>query len=67
MVMMKYQRLTQIVDIVAGLVQGSGIELEADNGKDDDGEEEEEGDVHLQMMIMTMPTTKAMKLIRMIR
>ena len=45
MMMMMYQRLTQIVDIVAGLVQGSGIELEADNGKDDDGKEEEQGDV----------------------
>ena len=43
--MMVYQTLTQVVDIIAGLVQCSGIELEANDGKDDDRKEEEEGDV----------------------
>ena len=47
-----YQRLTQVVDIVAGLVQGSGIEFKSNDGKDDDCKEEEEGDVHLTMMTM---------------
>ena len=39
------QILTQIFDVVAGSVEGSGVELEADDGEDDDGEEEEQGDV----------------------
>ena len=38
--------LTEVSDVIAGLVECSPIELEADDGKDDDGEEEEEGDVH---------------------
>ena len=38
-------RLTQVHDIVAGSVEGAGVKLETDDGKDDDGEEEEEGDV----------------------
>ena len=37
--------LTQVVQPVAGLVQGSGVELEADDGEDDDREEQEKGDV----------------------
>ena len=57
--------LTEVSDVVACLVECPPVELEADDGEDDDGKEEEEGDVHLQMMIMKMPTTKAMKLMRM--
>ena len=38
--------LTEVSDVIAGLVECSPVELEADDGKDDDGEEEEEGDVH---------------------
>ena len=49
---MMYQRLTQVVDIVAGLVQGSSIEFKSNDGEDDDRKEEEEGDVHLTMMTM---------------
>ena len=37
--------LTEVSDVIAGLVECSPIELEADDGEDDDGEEEEEGDV----------------------
>ena len=51
---MVYQTLTQVVDIVARLVQCSGIELEPNDGEDDDRKEEEEGDVHLPMSMMTM-------------
>ena len=36
---------TQVSDVIAGLVEGPGVELKADNGKDDDGEEEEQRDV----------------------
>ena len=57
--------LTQVVDIVAGLVQCSGIELESNDGEDDDRKEEEEGDVHLSMMIMTISMMTAMTLTRM--
>ena len=42
-----HERLTQVVDIVAGFVQGSCIELEAHDRKDDDGKEKKESDVHL--------------------
>ena len=38
--------LTEVSDVIAGLVECSPVELEADDGEDDDGEEEEEGDVH---------------------
>ena len=38
--------LTEVSDVIAGLVECSPIELEADDGEDDDGKEEEEGDVH---------------------
>ena len=51
---MMYKALTQVVDIIAGLVQCSGIELEADDGEDDDRKEEEQRDVHLTMKILTM-------------
>ena len=37
--------LTEVSDVVTGLVEGSPVELEPDDGKDDDGKEEEEGDV----------------------
>ena len=37
--------LTQVVQAVAGLVEGSSIELQADDGEDEDREEEEEGNV----------------------
>ena len=39
------QMLTEVSDVVAGLVEGSPVELEPDDGKDDDGKEKEEGDV----------------------
>ena len=58
---MMYQRLTQVVDIVAGLVQGSSIEFKSNDGEDDDRKEEEEGDVHLTMMtMMSMMSMMAM-------
>ena len=41
----QHQILTEVSDVVAGLVEGSPVELEADDGEDDDGKEEEEGDV----------------------
>ena len=37
--------LTQVVQPVAGGVEGSGEELETDDGENGDGEHEEEGDV----------------------
>ena len=37
--------LTEVPDVVAGLVESSAIELQPDDGEDDDSEEEEEGDV----------------------
>ena len=37
--------LTEIVEAVAGFVEGSGVELEADDGEYEDGKEEQEGDV----------------------
>ena len=37
--------LTQVVQAVAGLVEGPSIELQADNGEDEDSKEEEEGNV----------------------
>ena len=36
---------TQVSDVIAGLVERPGVELKADNGKDDDGEEEEQRNV----------------------
>ena len=57
MMIMMYQRLTQVVDIVAGLVQGSGIEFKSNDGEDNDRKEEEEGDVHLTMMTMMLMVT----------
>ena len=36
---------TQVSDVIAGLVEGPGVELKADNGKDDDGEEEQQCNV----------------------
>ena len=42
-----HEKLTQVVYIVAGFVQGSCIELEAHDRKDDDGKEKKESDVHL--------------------
>ena len=64
---MMYETLTQVVDIVAGLVQGSGIEFKSNDGEDNDRKEEEEGDVHLTMMtIMLMMAMVTMMTIRMI-
>ena len=37
--------LTEVSDVVACLVECPPVELEADDGEDDDGKEEEEGDV----------------------
>ena len=37
--------LTQVFYVVAGSVEGSRVELEADDGEDDDREEEQESDV----------------------
>lgn len=37
--------LTEVVEGVAGPIEGSGVELEAYDGEDDDGEEQEESDV----------------------
>ena len=37
--------LTEVSDVIAGLVECSPIELEADDGEDDDGEEEEQRNV----------------------
>ena len=37
--------LTQVVQLVASLVEGTGVELEADDGEDDDGEEQQKRDV----------------------
>ena len=37
--------LTEVVEAVAGLVERPGVELEADNGKQEDGKEEEQGNV----------------------
>ena len=39
------KRLTQVFDVVAGPVQCSGVELETDDGEDDDGEEKQKSDV----------------------
>ena len=36
---------TRISDVVACFVESSWIELKANNGEDDDGEEKKEGDV----------------------
>ena len=37
--------LTEVSDVVACLVEGSPVELQADDGEDDDGKEEEQSDV----------------------
>ena len=37
--------LTEVVEAVARSVEGAGVELEADDGKDDDGEEQQQRDV----------------------
>ena len=39
------KRLTQVFDVVAGPVQCSGVELETDDGEDDDGEEKQKSNV----------------------
>ena len=38
--------LTEVLDAVAGLVEGPGVELETDDGKDEDGEHDQEADLH---------------------
>lgn len=38
-------KLTQVSDAVTGLVERPGIELEADNGEDQDGEHDEQADL----------------------
>ena len=40
-----YVHPTQVSDVIAGLVERPGVELKADNGEDDDGEEEEQRNV----------------------
>lgn len=42
---MEHKELTQIVQFVAGFVEGAGVKLETDDGKDDDGKEQEQGNV----------------------
>ena len=39
-------RYTQVVNGVTSLVQSSRVELEADDGEDEDGEHDEEADLH---------------------
>ena len=39
------KRLTQVFDVVAGPVECSGVELETDDGEDDDGEEKQKSNV----------------------
>ena len=39
-------KLTEVLDAVAGLVQRAGVKLEADDGEDEDGEHDEERDLH---------------------
>ena len=39
------KKLTQILQAVAGLVKGPSIELQSDDGEDEDSEEEKKGDV----------------------
>ena len=37
---------TQVSDVIAGLVEGPGVELQADDGEDDDGKEKQESNVN---------------------
>ena len=37
--------LTEVLEVVAGFVESTSIELQADDCKDDDGEEKKEGNV----------------------
>ena len=39
-------KLTQILQAVAGLVESPSIELQSDDGEDEDSEEEKKGDVN---------------------
>ena len=39
------KKLTKILQAVAGLVESPGIELQSDDGEDEDSEEEKKGDV----------------------
>ena len=38
-------RLTEVHHVVAGPVEGPGVELQPDDGEDEDSEEEKKGDV----------------------
>jgi hypothetical protein len=38
--------LTEVLDAVAGLVERPGVELESDDGEDQDGEHDEKADLH---------------------
>ena len=38
--------LTEVLNRVAGLVESSGVELQSDDGEDDDGKHDEEPDLH---------------------
>lgn len=38
--------LTQVLNAVAGLVQGTGVKLQSNNGKDENGEHDEQADLH---------------------
>ena len=42
---MRSSELTQVLDAVTGLVQGSGVEFQADNGEDDDGKQHQQADL----------------------
>ena len=43
---MWHWQLTEVLYAVAGLVKGSGVELEADDGKDENGEHDQQPDLH---------------------
>ena len=38
--------LTEVRDWVAGFVKSAGVELQPDDGEDDNGEHDEEADLH---------------------
>ena len=41
----QWDKLTQILQAVAGLVESPSVELQSDDGEDEDSEEEKKGDV----------------------
>ena len=42
---LQWDKLTQILQAVAGLVESPSVELQSDDGEDEDSEEEKKGDV----------------------